>query len=320
MTFVSDGSAFIRRREVAARGIADYRLQTRVKRGEIVRVVTGAYLNTADWRALVEMEQHRMRVLATSERVRSGVVYSHFAAAALWGIRLLGRWPRLVDVTLDRASGGRSTGGLRRRCTGLDGVEVTTVDGLTVTTPAQTAVDLARVLPFADAVVALDSAQWSRRRPVLAQRDEILFLIERARGKRGYRRVRAAAEFSTSLSDSPAESESRVQLHLLGFPEPVLQKRFLTPGGKEYFTDFYWEECDHIGEADGRSKYRDPLFLHGRTPEQAVIDEKNRENELRRLVTGFSRWEPRDLHPPSRLYDILIGDGLPSARPRPWAR
>ena len=49
----------------------------------------------------------------------------------------------------------------------------------------------------------------------------------------------------------------------------------------------------------------------------AVIDEKNRENEIRREVRGFSRWDRTDVERPRRLYDILTGDGLRSALPRP---
>ncbi len=48
-----------------------------------------------------------------------------------------------------------------------------------------------------------------------------------------------------------------------------------------------------------------------------MIDEKNRENEIRREVRGFSRWDCADLEHPRRLYDILTGDGLRSALPRP---
>src|SRR5690606_10965098 len=129
-----------------------------------------------------------------------------FAAAALWGIRILGTWPDLVDVTLDRASGGRSDGGLRRRCTGLENVEVVELEGLAVTSPAQTVVDLARVLPFADAVVVLDSGMH-RRRPegTRATEPEVARLVAAAAGRHGFRRAIAAAEFATPLSDSVEE-------------------------------------------------------------------------------------------------------------------
>ena len=60
--------------------------------------------------------------------------------------------------------------------------------------------------------------------------------------------------------------------------------------GAKYFADFYWKESDTIGEADGDAKYTDPQFLRGRTPEQALRDEKAREDELRAHCSTFVRW------------------------------
>ena len=45
-----------------------------------------------------------------------------------------------------------------------------------------------------------------------------------------------------------------------------------------------------IGEFDGDAKYTDPEFLRGRTPEQALLDEKLREDDLRAAGHGMCRW------------------------------
>jgi hypothetical protein len=144
--------------------------------------------------------------------------------------------------------------------------------------------------------------------------DEINNVLSDLPGRRGCRKAQAAAAFATALSDSPEESHSRVQLHLLGFPAPVLQHPFTLRDGSTAEVDFFWPELGHVGECDGRTKYTDAEFLRGRTSQQAVIDEKNRENEIRRQVSRFSRWEPRELYPPSRLRDRLVRDGLPVVR------
>lgn len=308
----------IRRIDYPESGFNDSELYRATRSGRLTRVVTGAYVDAHSWAQLWPIDQHRIRVLATAERVKTPVVFSHYAAAALWGIRMLGSWPAVVDVTQERASGGRSDGGLRRHCTGFDSVDVVTIDGFAVTSAAQTVVDLARRLPFADGVVAMDSALHRKRKPYpLTSIDEINEVVARVEGRRGFRKARAAAAFATALSDSAEESHSRVQIHLLGFPPPILQQQFTLRNGDAAEVDFFWDEFQHIGECDGRSKYTDPAFLRGRTPQQAVIDEKNRENELRRLVRQFSRWEPRELYPPRQLYDRLIRDGLPSSKSRP---
>jgi len=307
------------RRALVGIGLADGHLQHRVRRGELIRIAPATYADVTQWRALEPMEQHRMRVIAMQRRMGAHVITSHFAAASLWAIRLLGRWPTYVDVTIERSSGGRSSGGIKRHGTGTDGVAITMLDGYPVTTPAQTVVDLARELPFADAVVAMDSVLSRRRRAALATKAELLERAAASEGKRGWRRALAAASFATSLSDSPQESWSRVLIHQLGFPRPELQRRFGLPDGTIYETDFYWSDFDHVGECDGRGKYTDPQYLEGRSPGDVVVAEKNRENALRRVVHGFSRWEPRDLVAPSRLYDILVDAGLPTRMPRPPA-
>jgi hypothetical protein len=308
----------LRRRDLVAIG-EDNAIRRRLHRGQLVRVAPGVYAESDRWRALDHIARHRMLVLATADRLRTPVVFSHHAAAALFGIRLLGDWPRTVDVTLERASGGRSDGGMTRHCTGLDDVDVLAVADLAVTSPAQTVVDLARRLPFADAVVAMDSALHRKREGgALTTRAAILERCAAIEGQRGWRKARIAADFSTELSDSPEESHSRVQIHLAGFPTPELQHRFVDSEGFVADTDFYWRDFDHAGECDGRDKYRNPAYLHGRRPADVVIAEKNRENRLRRLVRGVSRWEPADLYPPSRLVDILVRAGLP--RSGGWIR
>ncbi|MET0782938.1 MAG: hypothetical protein ABWY53_01315 [Leifsonia flava] len=307
-----------RRAELLSIGTTDATLARERRRGDLLSIVPGSYVTREDWAALDGLARHRLRVLETAARLKTQPVYSHFAAAALLGIRILNEWPERIDVTLERSSGGRSGGLLRRRCTGLDDVDVVSLDGLLVTSPAQTVTDLARELPFADGVVAMDSALHRKRRPrPLLTVDELDARVAASAGKPGHRRAVACARFATPLSDSPQESHSRVQIHLLGFPEPELQSRLLLPDGSTAELDFRWPQYDHGGECDGRAKYRNPEFLRGRTPTEAVIDEKNRENQVRRVVSRLSRWEPAHLYPPARLYDLLTADGLPSSKPRP---
>lgn len=126
-----------------------------------------------------------------------------------------------------------------------------------------------------------------------------------------------AIAFANSLAANVRETQSRVVIAQLGFPAPRIQERRVLKTGRVVFGDFYFPDHDHWGELDGRGKYVDPEFNADRGAAAHVIEEKNRENEIRREVRGFSRWEPADVDTPVRLYDILTGDGLPSALPRP---
>lgn len=236
-----------RRRELELLGTPDSSIRKALSSGSLVRVCAGAYADATAWYALDDMGRHRMRVVATAERLTTTPVFSHFAAAALWGIRILGEWPTLVDVTLDRATGGRSDGGLRRRCTGLENVDVVELGfslsrtEWSLSTAGCTGVDPRPHAPWSPALRAP-----SQRRRVGTDSDARL---------------------------PPLTS-------LLRFP---IRWRSRTAG------------CGFSCSAS-----RDP-----------------RENEIRRQVRMFSRWEPAELYPPRRLYDRLVRDGLPSSRRRP---
>lgn len=297
----------------------DYRrLRRQVDAGLWCRIAPGVYAHTADWSALRPIEQHRLRVEEVMRRLDAPAVVSHFAAAAHWGIDVLGAWPTLVEVTIPRASGGRSGGAVRRRALGLDGVERVPLGIHEVTTPAQTALDLARELPFVRAVTAIDQALWTGRQGgPLTTRAEIAALLDAGDAHRHDGRVRRALEASEPLSANVRETQTRLLVVALGFPRPRLQERRRLASGRLVFGDLYFADEDHWVEIDGRGKYLSPEFGAGRDAAAIVIDEKNRENEIRREVRGFSRLEATDADHPRRVYDILTADGLRSTKPRP---
>ncbi|MDR6199025.1 hypothetical protein QE374_000934 [Microbacterium sp. SORGH_AS428] len=135
---------------------------------------------------------------------------------------MLGEWPARLDVSVEADAGGRSTGLMRRHTRAMAEAELLTWGDCFVTSPAQTALDLAASGPLVQGVAAIDQAIWPGR-----------------------------------------------------------------PGGALA------------------------------TLAQALAAEKDREDALRRAVSGFSRWRAGDLDDPRRLYDILRGAGLPTSRPRP---
>ncbi|MGU3643498.1 hypothetical protein ACLBXX_00905 [Microbacterium sp. C23T] len=306
-----------RRRENDGEPVNDRRLRARIADGEIVRIAPGVYVARAAWERLTPMARHAQRVWEAGARVRSELVVSHHAAAALHGIDLIGAWPGRIDVSIKLGSGGRSSGEFRRRGRQTTDIDTVPWQRHAVTTPLQTAIDLMACSRFLDGVVAADQVLWAKRTkgPLV----EASVLLDRTAGMtgRGSARVARAAEFATSLADSVRESQSRVLISTMGFPAPELQARFVLADGRDAFTDFFWPRNRHIGEFDGAGKYCDPALLNGRTPEEALLAEKDREDELRRQVDAFSRWRLPALRSPRMLYDILHSAGLPSSRPRP---
>ena len=108
--------------------------------------------------------------------------------------------------------------------------------------------------------------------------------------RQGTAKIREVIEFADGAADRPGESLSRVSMVRAGITMPLLQAPLRGASGKQYFVDFWWPTFNVIGEFDGRDKYRLPEFLRGRTPEQALHDEKLREDDLRAAGHGMSRW------------------------------
>lgn len=266
------------------------------------------------------MDRHYVRVIEVMDRARCPRLVSHFAAASAWGIDLIGPWPKAVDILVPRTSGGRSSGEFRRRTTSYANIATVDWRGHAITSPAQTALDLARIGTFTAGVIALDQTRWLRRPGgALATLADLESIADADPRQRGRARVRAALGYSTGSSDSVRETEGRVLIDRLGFPAPVLQRRFHLPSGRIADTDYYFEDFDHAAEFDGVGKYLDPALLNGRTPEEALIAEKDRGDELQRAVRAFSRWRTPAHRDPRLLYDILTGAGLPSRFARPPA-
>ena len=97
--------------------------------------------------------------------------------------------------------------------------EVTTVDRVRVTTPLRTAFDLGRLLPFDEAVVAVDALarRWVFP-PAL-----LLDVAERVPGLRGVDRLRNVLPSTDARSGSPPETRLRLVLARAGLPPPAVQ-------------------------------------------------------------------------------------------------
>ena len=136
---------------------------------------------------------------------------------------------------------------------------------------------------------------------------------------RNFRRAEKALRFASHLSDSPGESLSRCAIHLLGFPEPELQHEFCDHQGFIGRGDFWWPGIRLLGEFDGEDKYKNPSFLGGRTPHQALMDEKRREDRIRQTKVDVSRWDWMTALELPRLYSRLFSAGLrPTHHRKPY--
>lgn len=288
-------TALIRLQDLAREGDAGRAIRRSTQRGETMRVARGRYLSQADWAELDGDTRYRARIHAFAETTSTTQVFSHWSATALWGYPIVGEWPSRIHVTFDSASGQRSTPGVVRHLTRLNDDEVVELDGLFVTSPLRTLVDLARSASFASGVAAVDHALAPAKSKADAAlrltREALLEQADRLAGQRGVQRLKAVVNFADGRSGSPGESYSRVQIARLRLPTPDLQVEVVDLDGRPWHTDFGWPEHRQYGEFDGMVKYTRDRYLNGREVADVVIEEKLREDAIR-LASGYGmvRW------------------------------
>lgn len=284
------------------------RLRDGMRRNEFVRVRRGAYCHASAWESLDASARHVLAIRAAVHNSALPVIVAGRSAAAIWRLPGAARWPDPVTLLVPRRGGGSSGAGVRRTYIGYENAEIVRIDGVPCTSLARTALDVARVSEFADAVSVVDAA-LSRRRPQRIERRALEIELARAREVSGTRHLSRVVGFATSLSDSPGESRARVAIHRLGYAPPQLQREFCDDAGS-MFVDFSWADPDVGIEYDGKVKYTREEFTGG-DPTEVLWKEKKREDRLRRLLTRFDRIITADVERPARLDRILRGAGVP---------
>jgi very-short-patch-repair endonuclease len=235
--------------------------------------LTRAQLRSGAWRRLFPDVyacaslpiDHARRARAAAHLAVPGAVISGRSAAVLWGADLAGPDDD-VECTLAPDCRAGAIRGIRVTRRTLADDEVTRRGGVPVTTVGRTALDLARIQPLDDAVVALDQFL----RTGLTTLDELRLAAAALRGP-GCRHVRRAMERADGLAESPQESRLRLLLHDSRLPRPVAQHTVRTADGRFVArVDFAWPDVKVAVEYDGA--------WHGR-PQQVARD-RRRLNEL----------------------------------------
>jgi hypothetical protein len=238
-----------------AGGTTPAQVRTRVRQGEIVAIARGVYVPREVARAFdpVPNGGHVLRAAGSIVLAGPGSVISHRSAALLHDIALLDSQGTDVSIT---SRGGRRghRHGIHRYSTPLPRSHVTRKFGLPVTTVARTVVDLARTLPFADAVVAADSALFRG----LAIPIDLWAVAADCRHAWGGVLADRVVKFATPLAESPLESVARAVFDDAGLPPPELQAPIYDGDRFIARVDFLWRKHKLIVEVDGAVKYTDP--------------------------------------------------------------
>lgn len=178
-----------------------------------------------------------------------------------------------------------------------------------MTSAARTAADLALAAPFAHAVLVLDHGLHDE----LFTKGEIAEQLARRPGARRRRSAARALDFADGRAQYPGESFSRVGMAERGVLAPSLQEPFTVGRRTIGIVDFWWESVGVAGEFDGDWKYSDERFLRGRSPAEAIRDEKRRQArlELDPRVRRVVRWDYSVARDPTELARRLFAAGVP---------
>ncbi len=224
------------------------RLAGLVKCGKLIRVRHGVYMATDP-----DMSD---RLAAAELMVNQRVVACMGTAAALYGFDTEATSQLHV---LDPGIRMRPSLGLmvHQRI----GAPLRRVQGRLATTPAWTAVEVARTLRRPRALATLDAALHVGA----CSRAELEAAIREQRGRRGIVKVRELSGHADGRAESPMESEARLVFIDSRLPVPELQYSILDRRGRLWRVDFAWPDAMVIAEYDSVEWHvgRDAL-LHDR--------------------------------------------------------
>lgn len=232
----------VTRRNLLDLGFGPRSIEHRIKGGRLHVVTRGVY--AVGWPGLTPKRRWMAAVLACGE----GAALSRRSAAGLWGIGT-GR-DALVDVSVRHRTRRRRPGIRIHNRPSLPVRDITAVDGIPLTTPARTLVDLATEL----SPVALERAVNEADKRDLIDPEELRAALVDFAGEPGVRALRALLDRQTfRLSDSDLEIFFRPIAAAAGLPPP-LSKQWVNG----FEVDFHWPDLDLVVETDGLRYHRTP--------------------------------------------------------------
>lgn len=250
--------------------MSERQLRTLVRAGELIRWRHGSYVTrtAVEWARDNPRRQHVLHVYVAMDSIRSGAVPSHQSAATMHGLKLLGDPGNVVTLTLppEKQRSGHERPDVILHAAALPRRHLGRMYRVPVTSGQRTVVDLARTLPFMDAVVVADSALNAD----LAAKSELLAVLEACKGWPGTRQARRAIDFADGGAESPLESCGRVVIRERGIEAPQVQAT-IRAGRFEYTVDLYWARHKTIVEWDGLAKYEDSKDLESQFARDRVL-------------------------------------------------
>jgi very-short-patch-repair endonuclease len=242
----------VTRAQALASGLTPSALLRRVRSGDLVAVHPNVYRVPG---APVAWEQ---RAVAAALAAGPRAAVSHRAAARIW--RLLDL-DAPIEIVVPRARGPRLAGVVVHRSTDLTAAHVTVRDGITVTKPLRTMVDLGAVVPWWLVRESLDAGVANKLFSVAAVDAERERLARCGRDGCGV--LLLALERSTLTTQSRTKLEARFARlsRRFGLPHAEFQHRVRDHGRFLGQVDFAYPDLRIAIEVDGWETHGSPTAM-----------------------------------------------------------
>ena len=302
----------------------DHRLLMALRRrlgedGTVVSPARGLYALRADWEQLSPSERS-LSLMRGLQRLHPGWVFCGPSAALAFGADVSHAVQRPFHVVAPGDSWPSKTELLHYhgiKLASYAGIDEEPVErsGIVVTPLARTVLDSLRWLNFREGMVVADFAIRGRD----SRRDSLLGYFESRRGTCiGVDQAVYTLARADGRAESGGESIARAVMIEQGFMLPALQVEIPDPlnPGSVFRVDFVWLRSDGrviVGECDGRKKLFDPEMTQGKTPEEALMDQRRREGLLTAYDVSVMRFTYEEAAGVTELVRKLELYGVPRA-------
>lgn len=293
-TVAEHRGGYILRADLLDLGMSDRQIADAIRQNLICRIRPGTYAPRG-FDELTPEERHRLLAFAVQDKLPSGVVISHHSAAVVHSGVSYALDVGTVHVTRLGRGTERTEANVVHHGGALPENDIVEVDGRLVVSPARAAVETACVAGTEAGLVQTSFAIRNGASP-----EELQERLDRMARWPGVAKARLSVIWAAPEAESVGEIRSMYMFRMGRMPVPRMQVEYFDADGVSIGrVDYDWDDFWHVGEFDGLFKYGRLNPYGGGNLGQVVVDEKRREDRIRELGRGMSRWVWSDLHSPS---------------------
>lgn len=283
MDWAATQHGLVTRTQALSLGMTTRQLEYRVTERTLVAVHDGVY------RCAGAPQTRSQRLLAACLAVGEPSAASHRSAGAVHGLWSMS--DKHVEITVGRDRTPELAGFTVHRIADLSTRWIIEIDGVPVTTPARTLVDLGAVLPLGSVSRALDRAIGKQLVTLAEVRSVLNAVARRGRAGAGVIRLLLDQRQRGPGADTVLQARMRTLVRLHAVPVPVSEHTVLDEHGQFVGrVDFAYPELRYAIEVDGYEAHSSlRAFRHDRVRQNDLVD-------LGWTVHRFT-WTDIDRHP-----------------------